>query len=582
MENDKNEQDRFIELRRLAQESLKNKPISEPVSEDIGRLIHELQTHKIELEMQNEELLRTLKALEESNNKYSDLYDFAPVGYFTIHKDGIIIEANLTGANLLGVERGLLIGKPLSRFIFRDDQDSYYLYSKHVFETKERQICKIRLVRKDKTQFHAQLESIVMQNHDGNDNQYRTIISDISESKLAEESLKKAQADLETQIEQRTRELQKSNKLLQFETTEHKRTEDTLVDTNELLETIFLTTHLMIAYMDRDFNFTQVNRAYATMNGHLAEFFIGKNYFDLYPCNDNETIFRNVIKNGKPYFGYSVNFQFPKLKESDVEYWDWSLHPIKDSSDNIKGLILLFLDATERKLMEEKLQWSQRMESVGRLAAGIAHEIGNPLNAISSLVQLLQMRNNDPFVKENLKLMGSHIDRINNIVRNTVNFAHPVSNEKKLIQVNDVVKAAVDMSKYDKRAKEITIITELALNMRSVLILKDQLLQVFTNIIINAFDAMKGNGQLVISTREELDKVHISFTDTGMGMKGDIVKKIFDPFFTTKETGHGTGLGLSISYGIIKNFDGEIKVQSVEGSGTTFTVIIPIGKKENE
>jgi PAS domain S-box-containing protein len=582
MENDKNEQDRFIELRRLAQESLKNKPISEPISEDIGRLIHELQTHKIELEMQNEELLRTLKALEESNNKYSDLYDFAPVGYFTIHKDGIIIEANLTGANLLGVERGLLIGKPLSRFIFRDDQDSYYLYSKHVFETKERQICKIRLVRKDKTQFHAQLESIVMQNHDGNDNQYRTIISDISESKLAEESLKKAQADLETQIEQRTRELQKSNKLLQFETTEHKRTEDTLVDTNELLETIFLTTHLMIAYMDRDFNFTQVNRAYATMNGHLAEFFIGKNYFDLYPCNDNETIFRNVIKNGKPYFGYSVNFQFPKLKESDVEYWDWSLHPIKDSSDNIKGLILLFLDATERKLMEEKLQWSQRMESVGRLAAGIAHEIGNPLNAISSLVQLLQMRNNDPFVKENLKLMGSHIDRINNIVRNTVNFAHPVSNEKKLIQVNDVVKAAVDMSKYDKRAKEITIITELALNMRSVLILKDQLLQVFTNIIINAFDAMKGNGQLVISTREELDKVHISFTDTGMGMKGDIVKKIFDPFFTTKETGHGTGLGLSISYGIIKNFDGEIKVQSVEGSGTTFTVIIPIGKKENE
>ncbi|MDQ1318043.1 MAG: hypothetical protein QG588_1699 [Candidatus Poribacteria bacterium] len=582
MKNDKNEQDRFIELRRLAEESLKNKPISELVPEDTGRLIHELQTHKIELEMQNEELLQTLKALEESYNKYSDLYDFAPVGYFTIHKNGIIIEANLTGANLLGVERGLLVGEPLSRFIFSDDQDSYYFHQKHVFERKERQICKIRLVRKDKTQFHAQLESIVMHDHDGNYNQYRTIISDISESKLAEESLKKAQADLKAQVEQRTSELQKSHKLLQFETTEHKRTEDTLVDTNELLETIFLTTHLMIAYMDRDFNFTRVNLAYAAMNGHPSEFFTGKNYFDLYPSNDNEIIFRNVIKNGKPYFGYAVNFQFPKLKESDVEYWDWSLHPIKDSSNNVKGLILLFLDVTERKLMEEKLQWSQRMESVGRLAAGIAHEIGNPLNAISSLVQLIQMRSNDIFVKENLKLMGSHIDRINKIVRDTVNFAHPISTEKKLVQVNDVVKAAVDMSMYDKRSKEIEFITELASNMQPVFVLTDQLLQVFTNIIINAFDAMKGNGRLMISTREELDKVLISFTDTGIGMKGDIVKQIFDPFFTTKEIGHGTGLGLSISYGIIKNFDGEIKVQSVEGSGTTFTVIIPIGKKENE
>jgi PAS domain S-box-containing protein len=578
MKNDETKQDELKELHIIAEEALQDKPsnISEISLEDANRLLHELQVHQIELEMQNEELHRIQKEYEESRNRYSDLYDFAPVGYFTIDKNGIICEANLTGANLLGIERGLLIGKPLSRFIVSEDQDSLYLHRKQIFKTKERQICEIRMVKKDGTQFYAQLESMIIQNRDGNFSQCRTIISDITKRKLAEKALEKAQADLKVQVNQRTHELLKTNELLQFETTEHKRTEDVLVDTNELLETIFLTTHLMIAYMDRDFNFTRVNRAYATANGYSPEFFIGKNYFDLYPDNDNETIFSNVIKNGKPYFVYAEHFKFSKLKESDVEYWDWSLHPIKDLSENVKGLILLFLDVTERKRIEEQLQWSQKMESVGRLAAGVAHEIGNPLNAISSLAQLLQMKSNDAFVKENLELMRSHIDRINKIVRNMVDFAHPVNNKKKLIQVNNVLIVAVEMSKYDKRAKEIEIITELASNMQSVFLVEDQLSQVFTNIIFNAFDAMQGSGRLIISTKEELDKIYISFTDTGMGIKDDIVNRIFDPFFTTKESGQGTGLGLSISYGIIKSFDGEIEVQNTDNSGTTFTVMLPI------
>jgi signal transduction histidine kinase len=125
---------------------------------------------------------------------------------------------------------------------------------------------------------------------------------------------------------------------------------------------------------------------------------------------------------------------------------------------------------------------------------------------------------------------------------------------------------------------------ELASNMQEAFVMGDQLLQVFTNIIFNAFDAMCGGGKLTIKTEQESDMIYISFTDTGVGIREDIVSKIFDPFFTTKDIGHGTGLGLSISYGIIISFNGEITVQSRYGSGSTFTVKLPVKRireKEN-
>ena len=401
-------------------------------------------------------------------------------------------------------------------------------------------------------------------------------IKDITQRKQAEEALKEAYRELEKRVDQRTHELSESNMLLQNEIAEHKRTEEALWDTNRLLETIFSTTHVMIAYLDRDFNFISVNRAYAAANESKPEFFVGRNYFDIYRDENTKSTFRRVVSRCQPSFDYERPFKFVRDKGSDWRYCDWSLHPVMDSSENVKGLIMVCLDVTERKHMEEKLGWSQKMESVGRLAAGVAHEIGNPLSSISSLAQLLQMKSKDDFVKDNLQLMGTHINRISKIVRSMMDFARPVENRKKPTQVNDVLKTALEISRYDKRAKSIEIITELALNMQSVFLVGDQLLQVFTNIILNAFDAMKCGGKLIIKAWQEADSIHISFMDTGTGMKKETVDKVFDPFFTTKDTGQGTGLGLSISYGIIKSFGGGISVQSTYGSGATFTVVLPI------
>ena len=180
-------------------------------STDVQRIFHELQVHQIELEMQNEELQRTQQELETSREKYFDLYDLAPVGYFSIDEEGKILDANLTAAVLLGEERNKLVGQPLTRFIFREDQDIYYLYNKQLFETREHQQCEVRILKGDGTQFWARVEAVMVS---GNNDRHmsRTAISDITRRK-----------GLEDQLQQKYEELRSLSKYVQDAREEERR-----------------------------------------------------------------------------------------------------------------------------------------------------------------------------------------------------------------------------------------------------------------------------------------------------------------------------------------------------------------------
>jgi PAS domain S-box-containing protein len=198
MQNKKTVEQNPTLLRRKAEKALHVRQINdlefaEMSNEEISSLFHELQVHQIELEMQNNELLRIQNEIEESRNKYtelydkySNLYDFSPVGYFTISHEGIILETNLTGAAMLGVERGLLIGNPFTKFINRDDQDIFYHHRRNLIETKNMQICDLKFVKKDGSQFHAHLQSTIVLDADSSAPQLRSAISDISKRKRAE------------------------------------------------------------------------------------------------------------------------------------------------------------------------------------------------------------------------------------------------------------------------------------------------------------------------------------------------------------------------------------------------------------
>ncbi|MDX9925287.1 MAG: ATP-binding protein [Ignavibacteriaceae bacterium] len=236
-------------------------------------------------------------------------------------------------------------------------------------------------------------------------------------------------------------------------------------------------------------------------------------------------------------------------------------------------------DSTEVKRLQAQVDQSEKLAVIGQLAAGVAHEIGNPLTSISALVQIMQRRSKDEFISEQLSIVKENIDRISRIVRELVDFSRPPSYEVQLHDITDVIRTAVGIVKYDKRVKKVKFETDLKSGLPVVEIAPDQILQVFVNILINALDAMEGNGILKVKSSYDDDFVYVDIVDNGCGMDAKVVDQIFDPFFTTKEVGKGTGLGLSVSYGIIHKFNGKIKVSSVPNIGSIFTIILPISKK---
>ena len=182
-------------LKIQAQEFISKNPsaINKIPPADIQQLIEDLQVHQIELEMQNDELRRLQQDLENERDKYSDLYDFSPVSYFSMNEKGIILEANLTAAATVGVERGLLIGRPFSDFIVGDDQDIFWVHRKKLFETKTRQTCELRLSPKKDSEFYALMESIVVQEDHKNGNLIRTAVTDIHARHQADTALRKSE-----------------------------------------------------------------------------------------------------------------------------------------------------------------------------------------------------------------------------------------------------------------------------------------------------------------------------------------------------------------------------------------------------
>jgi PAS domain S-box-containing protein len=208
--------DRFTDLRRRAEKALQVQPVDpgEMSPADAWRLVYELRVHEVELELQNEELRRAQEELQASRAKYFDLYDLAPVGYFTLNEQGMILEANLTAARLLGVTRDHLTQQPLTRFIVREDQDVYYFHRRELFESGAPQVCEIRLLRGDGSQFHARIEATVAQDSATVAPVCRATLSDVSAQVRAREALEHSQR-LEELVATRTQELETAYKELE-------------------------------------------------------------------------------------------------------------------------------------------------------------------------------------------------------------------------------------------------------------------------------------------------------------------------------------------------------------------------------
>lgn len=241
-------------------------------------------------------------------------------------------------------------------------------------------------------------------------------------------------------------------------------------------------------------------------------------------------------------------------------------------------------DITQRKLMHRQLLQADRMASLGQLAAGVAHEINNPLGLILGYTQLLLREETDTTGgRDDLRTIEKQTRNCKKIVEDLLNFARKTGTHLAEVKINPALEAVISVVRNQLELDNILIRTHFDTILPEIAGDEEKLKQVFMNMLINARQAIRKNGTISITTGVDPDgqSVVISFKDDGPGIAPAILDKIFDPFFTTKPTGQGTGLGLSVSYGIIEDHQGDIQVTSEVGHGAEFRIRLPIGNQRN-
>ncbi len=232
-----------------------------------------------------------------------------------------------------------------------------------------------------------------------------------------------------------------------------------------------------------------------------------------------------------------------------------------------------------REYTDEQIMKSERLSTLGRLAAGVAHEINNPLGGVLMYTHLaLEDMEDKEVLRKNLERSIAEATRCRDVVKGLFDFAHQTEPKVELANINDILERTLLVIKNQVLFRNILIKKEMHSNLPKLSVDIGQMQQVFTNIILNAADAMLGNGQLTVKTSTTADNefIKIEITDTGHGIKPENIDKVFEPFFTTKEVGRGTGLGLAVSYGIITSHKGTIEAKSEYGRGATFIIMLPI------
>jgi signal transduction histidine kinase len=266
---------------------------------------------------------------------------------------------------------------------------------------------------------------------------------------------------------------------------------------------------------------------------------------------------------------------------------------LSDNREELKASVVS-LENANRKLAEtqKEMVQTEKLASVGRLSAGIAHEIGNPIGIIQGYLDLLKdPHTQDEDRREYLARTESEIDRVSSIIRQLLNLSRPVGNRYSMVSVHQVIGDITDMCRYQPMFSKIDVDLELKAENDGVLADADQLRQVFLNLMINAADAMTVSGdsiggQLIIQTRisdsekefgpAESRWIRIAFIDNGPGVPESLLSDIFDPFFTTKDPGKGTGLGLSVSYMLIESMGGRIRAENQSGRGLSLVIHLPL------
>jgi two-component system NtrC family sensor kinase len=336
--------------------------------------------------------------------------------------------------------------------------------------------------------------------------------------------------------------------------------------------------------IDRDYRIQAWNRKReAGTQGISRDDAIGRSVFDVLhrqPKTLLQREFDRVFETGG-----MEEMEIQTESRDGPRYYRISKIPMRLDDRDVTHVITIGEDITQNKLGQQQIAQTEKLAAVGQLAAGVMHEINNPLATIGACVEALTSRLPDlpigpqAAVAEYLEIVQSELNRCKSIVDGLLDFSRPKARAKYPVEINQVVEDALFLLRYHDRFKRIELNRQLEDGLPPVEANAEQLIQVFLDLMLNAIDAMDGRGTLTVETKlnpDRDDEVLVELTDTGMGIPREDIAKIFEPFFTTKSPGKGTGLGLSIAYAIVQHHRGRIHVDSQIGSGSTFHVVLPV------
>lgn len=560
--------DHTVGLRRLAEEHRGEggaRDVGTMAEEDVRELAHELQVHQIELEMQNEELRKAQEQLGESLAKYSDLYDFAPVGYVTVNREGLILEANLTFAGQLGVEGGRLINTPFWLYAASSDRGTFRFHLDQVFKTNERRTCELRLERRGGPERYVQLDSIRVLNVDGAE-LCRTSVTDISIRKVAEEELFRVQNELERRVEERTVELSENERKFRKLSQEFHTLLNAISDT-----LILVSPHMEVLWTNGE-NTLELNETVSDA--------VGRYCYQL--LHDRSAPSRDCP--------ITRCFDTAEKEVAVVTHngavLDIRAFPIKEA-EKVSSVLLLVSDITEKMAMQAEAMQAAHMASLGELAAGVAHEINNPITGIINYGQILINECSPESMEKDIgKRIVKEGERIGRIVKTLLSYARDGREEKKPTRIPLILEESIILTQAQIRKEGIDLKIDLSDDLPEVNVNFQQIQQGFINIINNARYALNEkypgrhkNKLLEITGKRVIISDHpyvrIVFFDQGVGISPHELSMLTKPFFSTKPFGKGTGLGLNITQRIIEDHGGHISFESTKGEFARVIVELP-------
>jgi len=513
----------------------------------------DLRLKTIKMEVQNLILNKAFVRAKVSSKKYTELYDFAPSGYFTLSTQKAIIEVNHSGAHMLGKERSQLKKNHFDLYISKDTLPLFNDFFQNVFKSKVKEVCEVMVETQNRQPIFVYIEGMVI----GDGTQCLINVVDITERKAAEQALKVSE---------------------------------------EKYKTIVSVSPDGILLIDQNGIIIEVSEiGLKLFSTNTKDDMVGKCFLRFIPADQRNTI-RGIIKDTMSY-GLAQNTGI-KIRNINRTMFaaETSSTLIRDLNGMPVSFMIIIRDISQRMKIETKQLHADRMINLGKMASNIAHEINQPLNIISMVMDkiIFDANKTDIVDIESLKVKSNkifeNIIRIKNIIDHIRSFSR--NHDDYILtdfDINTSIENAVSMVMEEFKHIGIKLNFELGKQIAQIPGNTYKFEQVIINLLINAKDAVidKNNLQTAgfvmnvgIKSYQEDQTLIVEVTDNGVGIKKDDIDNVILPFYTTKEEGKGTGIGLSICYQIIREMNGRIDITSNYGSGTKMKIVLNIQKQK--